>query len=358
METISPATMTSVRDEFGADLVMGLSKGSSDVCGLAKQEHWFGFDAPFLRPVFDNTNPDTNFLDLRGRNDSYVGVAVVSSNQTDCGDWVLPHEFGHLFGSGHFDLGTTLGIDNLSLTPESRATYRSIGRWGVEVVRYVTSLGNVPLPGVDDACGQFGTAPFPDCLREKFYSDGSYGSVVPMSNYDNADSMRLTARSVANYRTGVGTDDPVAMAMCSDGVDNDGDALVDGADSDCGVCNSEYCVPPPAPPPPSCSGTQKPTNFVKQVIKVCVPPSELPGTHTSYRVTWQHVCPGSVNFYKIWVENPAGSFPPINQWDVPGASTWVAIDGISPARIRAQACNSLGVCGDISTDGAVIFDIC
>ena len=182
------------------------------------------------------------------------------------------------------------------------------------------------------------------CVHLERFSDYDFGT----STYRNADALRKTARSVANYRSGTGT--PVQPPTCSDGIDNDDDNFVDSADSDCAVCNEELCPTSPNPPP-NCDATIAPTGMIGWVLEVCVPGT----TYTKYQVVWSHACPQQVLQYEVWAAQPT-SDPFTLRWSVVPPHTRPIVGGVS-ARIKVKSCG-VGGCSGLSSSSFLAVDLC
>ena len=325
-----------IREFHGADLVIGLgdfinpSPPSSLICGRADQEHWSGTSGTF------NPDPATG-LDLAGQDDSFVAITAHGPQCQSFSADIVAHEFGHLLGGGHFD---SLVPEDVGLNDNSRAFAQLdvVTLWPFpQMYVWRTPLAR---PSNSVCAPLVGTVP---CLpTPQFSNDLAFGNAL----YSNADTFDLTARSVANYQVGTGIGPLVAL--CSDGIDNDGDSFVDSGDPDCAVCGEESC---PFVPPPICDATVAPTNVQGSLVLQCVP-----GTSQSkYIVDWNHACPQAVDKYVIWTSQPDGAFP-IPNWHVYTQSTFVFILG-PEGRVRVQSCG-IGGCSGLSNSSFLALDIC
>jgi hypothetical protein len=329
VEFLTPPLLENLRDYHAADVVIGLTSViDGGGCGQGPQDNWLG--------LFPNFQITSGVHDLREADDDYIGLARISGN-ISCQPYLAAHEFGHLLGAGHRD---SIHNFNGGLLSNSKALSFVIGPpVNISDVTYITVLGWGPNT-VD--------CPSPDvtrCSHMNRYSDFAFSD----SSRRNAEALRMTARSVANYRSGVGPPNP-SQPQCTDTFDNDGDGKIDSADPDCAVCMAEYCPPPPQPPPPDCSGTLKPTNVIGSLIRICEPDGS-----TSYRVTWSHLCPQNVTSYQVWYQQPLTSSPAFG-WISTSRSTALRVLG-QDARIKIKACDGT-TCSGLSSSSFVAVDRC
>lgn len=326
-------SLPTLREVQAADVVIAFTRSiSSDggvtICGAAPQDNWI--KSPASPPGAPSFNP-TNGLDLRGRDKFFVAlVAVGPGCEGTRNQYNAAHEFGHLFGAGHYD---PVGGTTPWLLSNSRAYgYTTIPRR--KKFGWVTAVGET-FPSV---CNTTST-----CNRLRRYSnfDPLYGS----SSRRNAEAIRMTARSVANYMTGV----PAGgiADVCSDGIDNDGDGLIDASDPDC--ANGDESGPPPAPPS-NCNALVPPANVFGYLVQQCVQPS-----WSQYRIHWLHACPTAVSKYEIWYSQPDG-VPYIYGWDRTLPLTDAFVTG-PESRVRIRACGAAG-CSPLSTSSFLALDIC
>jgi hypothetical protein len=198
---------------------------------------------------------------------------------------LLAHEFGHLLGGDHWYSAykTDGGLY------ENSKSWR-FSQWIAFPTPQIRWILTAMVDGspINVGCPLFGSA----CAYVEKYSD--YDN--PASTR-NAQAFKMTARSVANYRSGV--PEPVQPDTCSDGIDNDDDNLVDNADSQCSVCGEELCPTPPNPPS-NCNATVRPVAMLGWVTQVCVPGT----SRTEYQVVWAHACPQQVTHYEVWAAQP------------------------------------------------------
>lgn len=276
-------------------------------------------------------------MDLRGQATEYIAI-VATGRVCDTAVFTAAHEFGHLLGGGHYDAPT-----HLWLLPNSRA-------WGK---KFYSNHINGWIGSVT-ALGQLGTSwctGVKMCNRLRKYSDPAFGT----SSNRNSETINLTARSVANYVQGAGSGGSgTEPKQCADGMDNDGDGLVDGADPQCsGPTDDDESGPPPPPPqPPGCNpAAYVPTNVTASLRNVCVP-----GTSKSrYLVQWHHVCSGG--FYEVFATTTGVGTYFIGS--TPTKSAFVDIQG-PPATgvVRVRACNSSFLCSGLSSPGVTLVDLC
>jgi hypothetical protein len=325
----------SLRALHSADLVIGFSttiQGDPGeiLCGKAPQEFWNGIDPSF-------SDPDGDGLDLRGQADYYLAIVATSSL---CNEDVYhaAHEMGHLFGGYHFD------PPHLGLYENSRAYGKKIAVFNSNK-GYVSALGS----GITSVCEGVH-----DCLRLQKYSNPNWGDAL----HHNSEAINRTARSVANYVPGGGTGGggstpPPDPTQCSDGMDNDGDGLVDGSDPHCsGSTDDDESGPPPPAAPPGCNPAAfTPTNVTAELLQVCVPGT----SRSSYRVRWLHACPGG--FYQVFAtQSGVGTY-----FVVQTASTSVDLTIQGPPNtglVRVRACNSGFSCSSLSSPGVTLVDGC
>ena len=192
------------------------------------------------------------------------------------------------------------------------------------------------------------------CERIAEFSDSDFGAP---NGRNNSRALDKTAESVANYRRG----DPSPNSQCSDGIDNDGDGNVDGADSDCsGVTdNTEFPAPPGPTPPPACSVTAVPPTSVNgRLTNICTPnPFGVPSTF--YQISWFHQCGDlAVDYYEVWYDQPDDGIPPyVFETATTSAfgNFWV---NSSDARVKVKSCLFGGGCSALSADSFVAVPRC
>lgn len=110
----SSGSLPTLRENQAADVVIAFTEslqtaGGSTVCGFAPQDNWIENPQNPSAPEF--VDPDNDGLDLRGRDDKdgkigyYVALVAVGPGCEGVPNWYnAAHEFGHLFGGGHYDL--------------------------------------------------------------------------------------------------------------------------------------------------------------------------------------------------------------------------------------------------------------
>lgn len=316
-----------VRECYGADVVIGMTNLAS-VNGFAPMDKWV------KRSIFTFGNPEfiPNLvqagLDLRGADEFYLVIL-----DQGAGDHVMAHEFGHLLGAGHWDL------TDLWLREDSHA-FGFTDPFGA--VHYVTAVARSATPFCSGAS---------TCLRFRRYSDQGYSG----ANRKNYKTIDITASSVANYLQGKGPADgePQPVVQCADGIDNDGDSLVDMADADCvsATDDSEY-GPPPPPPLPSCDPSVAPTNLNVTRIQVCVPGT----SRTAYRARWDHACPSVELVHEVWATTSGVGQYLVTETEL--ESVVLTVEG-PPANstVRVRACFHPVFCSPF-TPSVTIVDVC
>lgn len=325
----------SIRDRKAADVIIAFTEAidsdpeeeenpngepdpSRPICGFAPQDNW----APPGGEGGVFVDPDLDGLDLRGRDDEPGSpgyyVALVAAG-TDClNEWTTAHEFGHLFGAGHYDVPPHLSPDSDPwLFSDSRARGHKMRR--NPLVGRVTAVAEV-FPSFCEETPQ-------GCIHDAKYS------ALAVEDRNNVRAINKTARSVANYMRGVPED--VTAEICDDGIDNNGDNLTDAEDPDC--TDGDESGPPPSPPS-TCDSTVPPINVYGYLVRACADP-EFPGW-SHYRIDWQHPCPSEVDYYELWFSQPDGvDYDP--GWIIFRSQTDALVDG-AEARMRIKSCGSSG----------------
>lgn len=199
------------------------------------------------------------------------------------------------------------------------------------------------------------------CRHEKRYSD--FDSATGSADRRNAEAMDLTARSVANYMLGVpaagaggtgATPPPSDPAQCADGMDNDGDSLVDLSDPGCDTAadDNETDDPPPPPAPGGCD----PAAYVPVNVRASLRETCVPGTSkSSYDVRWDHACFGG--FYAIWGTTSGQGTYHVGSTNAQSAILTV-IGPPSTSYVQISACNSSGFCSSLSSPPVPLTDFC
>jgi hypothetical protein len=322
-----------LRELHHADIVLGISSTIDDACGKAPQGTWTRTGPfPFLGPNFKGDPHD-----LREANDGYIGIARISG-LAPCVPSTLAHEFGHLLGGGHWYSahGTDGGLY------ENSRSWRQFQVYPLHLPPRWVMTAMVDGPTINFGC-PLGPGGANECVYLQKYSDFDN----PATNR-NAEAFKKTARSVANYRSGV--PEPVQPDTCSDGIDNDGDNLVDNADPQCSVCGEELCPTPPNPPS-NCNATVRPVAMLGWVTQVCVPGT----SRTEYQVVWAHACPQQVTHYEVWAAQPVTN-PFTFRWAVVPPNTRGQVEGAS-ARIKVKSCG-VGGCSALSSASFLAVDLC
>lgn len=331
----------SARERKAADVIIAFTEtidrdpeAERPICGFAPQDNW----APPGGEGGEFVDPDLDGLDLRGRDDELGSpgyyVALVAAG-TDClNEWTTAHEFGHLFGAGHYDIPPDVPSDSDPwLFSDSRAHGWKARR--NNLLGRVTAVAEV-FPSFCKETPQ-------GCIHEAQYSANS------VEDRNNVRAINQTARSVANYMRGIPED--VTAEICNDGIDNNGDNLTDAEDPDC--TDDDESGPPP-PPPSTCDSTARPINVFGYLVQACVP-DPAAGPYSQYRISWQHPCPAEVNHYELWFSQPDGAAYQFG-WSILFPPTDALIDG-PESRSRIRSCGSAG-CSPLSSSSFLAFDIC
>ena len=330
--TIPP--LLSIRDQFHADIVLAFGSVSGG-CGKAPSR-------------FVNTgvwDPDQNTqLDLNGADDSYIGVVAVgpSCQGSRTLNTTAAHEFGHLLGAQHANVSSnqlfvdTFAYIRVQLFPIFNSWIRVID---ASVVTKTSELLAACAEPLNSSTRQG------RCLRIPTYSNMTFGADV---SRNNAKAIDLTALSLANYRSG-GVPSGGPPTQCNDGVDNDGDNLVDSADPDCsGPSDDDETGPPPAPAPPGCNPlAYPPVNVSARPLDICHPPSG----GSLWDISWNHACPPD---YFIVYGNQAGSISSVGP--IFGFSVTIFVAG-TPAAVTVRACQGF-FCSPPSSPPVYVFDTC
>jgi hypothetical protein len=255
---------------------------------------------------------------LNGAEDSWgVVVETVKTSCTVYHEHAI-HEVGHLFGAGH--LPPPYSLPNFYLFPDSHAFKATVPFAGVWRTIMAGPVGGIQTNTFSAAAG----------------------------STNNRQALVTTAQSVANYRRGVVVGPPVAVAQCSDGIDNDGNALTDyPAEPGCSSPTDE--TESSIPPPPGC-GLTPPTFVTGALTGVCAPPP-----WTSHSVSWVDLCPEASSSYEIWYSQPDGS-PYSYGWTLVNPLTNVFVTG-SNSRIRVRSCNGPS-CAPLSASSYVALSQC
>ena len=313
----SSGSARSIRDQNAADIVIGIAAdltppGGGLRCGRAPQANWITARDPATTPSNFDPNADgvIDGLDLRGaEKGSNRGYVAMISVDPACPSNNPSHEFGHLFGAGHV-IAFPPGLDSW-VVPEAHAFKKiTVTVDGNQNPIYREDYTSVTSIGERCNLGPLGSA-FP-CNPVSRYSDPpswGFDASVAHPGHDNKSAIELTAESISAYRRGNGL---AASSQCSDGLDNDGNGLVDaGQDPNCSSASDDSELPgPPAPPlPGSCNSTISPYNYTGSLVRKCVPGT----SSTEYLLEWQHACPQNVSYYEVIYAAPPGA-PIVSGW--------------------------------------------
>ena len=295
---------------------------------------------------FQISDPETG-LDTDGRDLYYM--ALVSWEVPACIEQAAVdtavHEFGHLFGAGHYELTPGSPLTKTGLTANSRSDIADVvffPWWnGGQKVRYRTIMGS----SGDSVCD--GHNPPITCHFQLVYSGKPNSVAYSDPTRNNFDAIATTGLSVANYR--MGPPSTTVIPLCLDGFDNDGDSLIDLLDPDC--INGLVEHSPPPDPPAICDATDNPHSVRAYLVDACVE------GNTRYRVEWDHHCPDQVSWYEIWTTQPL--FPPIPRWNWNvHLREWTDAYVYGPAgRVQVRSCGT-GGCSGISSSSTILYDIC
>lgn len=331
----------SLRDEHKADVVIYILETAPPLLGLPS----CGFvDRQYWKTGTDDFQPILG-LDRRMFNSAYIAfVATRKPSGATCAKDVAAHELGHIFGAGHTNYNQPSGglLENSRSRWQLKSTYSPPYKY--QLVE--TVLGG---SGIPTACEAFQSPPInlnvTSCIINNVFSDPINSGLAAQ----NAAAINKTALSVANYVQGAPPTPPSEPTECSDGMDNDGDTLVDTADPDCtGPEDTTETGPPPEPGPSGCNPVAfPPVNVSARSLGFCHPPTD----GEFYEISWNHACPPEKFF--IDAVQPGGSdvLGPIF-----GFSTNVVIDG-PPASLRVRACVDF-FCGPSSFPPVTITDGC
>jgi len=281
-------------------------------------------------------------LDLRGAATGYIALVALDFSCAFNNGAGASHEFGHLLGAGHYS-DPTPGEEWLFSNSRADSSQPEPFDWFGQTY-YLVDRSAVADAG---ACSQATNTFF--CYRVDRYSDAIFQGT---SGRRNAQALAQTAQSVANYFQGPPVP-PGASAQCADGMDNDGDALVDTADPDCiNAADNDESGPPPVTGPAGCLPHQYvPVNVNATLTQICA--STL---GSGYTVRWDHACPGG--FFQVWANTPGiGTYLviPTGATSVPLIST--GPPNTSTVTIRACSLGS-GLCSPDSSPPVPLTDIC
>lgn len=326
---------TTPRNLHKADIVIGFSGGFPPICGKVRPNQWVGTNPQFIE------NPLDNGLDRRGATTAFVAVISQQSIGLNCLGWysLAAHEFGHLLGAGHYidppPGQSWLYSDSRADTDTLTITWGWPWNFTTDIV-FLTAVGSQGISICNAATSHL-------CTFAYSYSDAD---TFDDPNRRNSTALDKTALSVANYERG---EPLILIATCSDGIDNDGDSLVDSGDPECSPTTGE--AGPPPPPPPVCDSTVAPTNVYGVQVQQCYPGT----TYSHYRMYWNHACPSYVSNYEVWKSQPDG-VPFVFGWTTTGSTTDLIVQG-SNGRVRVRACGVWG-CSALSSSSFVAVDIC
>ena len=246
-----------------ADVVIVFTGGDySGNCGIAPQYNWTDFGFPKLGFL-----PNSQGIDTAGNEHSYIALVGTTGqcDQLNFTDDMAAHEFGHLFGAGHMQTAATM---NAYLFFDSHSTY--------------AGGSTIMVPH---------TLPY---TRQNQYSNNATGVAR------NRNTLNITAKSVANYRT-----------------------------DDCSL--------------------SAPTD-VKEVYTGCW------GVWSQYYVYWKDSCPGKTSFFEWWGAQPV--YMPYSYLGS-GISTasYFYVNGAA-GKVKVKACDSGANCSSKSESNAYLIDIC
>lgn len=339
-----------LREREAADVVIAFTTFIEGwpLCGIAPQDNWIKNDNNPDAPEFVE---DANGLDLRGKDDQpgspgfYVALVATDFPCDSLSDrFYTAHEFGHLFGGGHHDLDEGETDPHQWLFLDSRA-FAWVGK-GRAGIKKVSALGE-EFPSF---CQDESTPELDTCARSARYSWKA------SENRNNARAIDKTARSVANYMAGVpasGTGGTGGTpAQCEDGLDNDGDGLVDLPDPGCDTAtdDNETDSPPPPPAEEGCDpAAYVPVNVTASLRETCVPGT----SQSSYTVRWDHACFGGI--YEGWATTSGITY---YVGETTAQSTIATVEGPpSTSYLRIRACNST-FCSALSSPAVPLTDFC
>lgn len=350
---IDPATGSeygiTIRNAMAADVIIAFvsniegGKPGTYSCGFTLQENWLGGDTSFVPTGIPP-------IDRRQRNREFGFLSVVSLHP-DCttGDGITTagHEFGHIFGAGHYE-DEDPAYPERGLYVDSRAGYFDIHTgyhipvppyWVPIDYRVVTIMGSdadsICLAGLE-------------CQFALKFSDEYFD----WPGRKNSRAVDTTALSVAYYRSG----DPVygGIESCYDGMDNDGDGGTDTLDGDCqGGGTSE--LPPPPEPPPTCDHFTTPYFLYTYLVAECEIDT-YGNTWTTYRAQWQHHCDSQVIAYEVWRQYSSTSAWE-HGWDTLVPNTPIAVLNVTTARIKVRSCGPMG-CSLFTAPSTYLPDRC
>jgi hypothetical protein len=296
-----------------ADIVVFFSPYVNTACGLAEMDNWNGDG----RHQFIDGG---NGLDLDGADTYYAAIVNVGGPCAGSIPETALHEVGHLFGLGHSYWGPGASAYGFWLLPNNHAW------WWYDY--YYGGAKTIMAQGDVQGNQQF-------VFSSNFYQ-----------NTDNLSGLTYTAMSVANYRTGVAEEVSPLAAQCSDGVDNDGNALTDYPnDPGCsGPNEQEHSIPQE----PNC-GLTAPVVVSGMVTGVCAPPP-----YTEHYIWWTDVCPSASTHYEVWYTQNYSLY--YYGWSKVGPQTYLQVSG-PHADIKIKACNG-GVCSGLSADSYFAYSQC
>ena len=343
-----------MRSQHEADIVIVFTGEPTGACGAAFQRNWIRKSQGEPPPDFDPQPP--HMLDLRDRDQSFVAIVGTEGACQTSDDLHAAHEFGHLFGGGHADVFPLPDpYFDPWLYPDSRAHVDLQTTYIQEISWSLTEGFKTVLAGPNpNDCQTLTTLGFCQWLG-RFSKNGTQNGD---DSAENERALATTALSVANYFTkqcedaidndangpdwpadadctSVFDNDefPPPVTQCSDGVDNDGDSLVDYPD-DPGCVSASDDDESNSGGGGGCDATVSVTNVTATLENLCIfyPFSE-------YTISWDHACPGEVTHYELYYAQPP-SAPPTFGWDIysPSQSTLLWVSGVD-SNVRIIACD-------------------
>ena len=370
-------TLMDRRSQFNADVIMIFTGGGpftagrgifeSEVCGLAgieQEGQWIdanGQDARFLAGRDSTAGTEAGpTIDLFGAERTFIATVVTDGFCSGLLASLPTHEFAHLFGAGHFrnpnngTVGSDAWLETRSHASLEIETFGDFffNNTTVNIACLFSATATATLADLGECVSVPGAKV--TVMQGNFISNGNNAS-----DQNNAATIRRTDESVASYRGR-----QLNLTQCNDGLDNDGDGLIDLGDRDCPFGNGDnesgtFGEVPEGPVSNLGNCTIfRPFNLRAELddSKDCNLSPETP-----YRVDWTpgSICP--VARYDVFARPPNGDWYEVVA-SPGGTQAIVLVGGIAGqnTRIRIRACNGFisGECTELTSEALNLESLC